>query len=447
MDQPSRAQRKPPKIGIHLMKTVLFITAPFGPAMKAIGSALEARGAKVLRVVENGGEVLSTPRRNRIRFCSRRQPFGVFLRNTIRRHNVDTVVTFNDTQDRNREALAIARDMDREIRILENGYLRPHWITVDCRGVNGNACYPRCPDFYLKQAHEPQPVELFRNCIRSHVHHTIAHHVSCYLMAWRHRFDPRSYGDHVLYQGQGYVREYLWRQTHSEATTSEAIAEHRANGRPMFLAVLQKPGDAQLKHHSDFGANAPYMREVMRSFAADAPADAILLVKQHPLDYGRERLPAVFESMQRELGLEGRAYYLRSTKIDSWLDEVAGVITINSTMGLKALQLGCPVLALGTAIYAMPRLTHQGALEDFWHAPQRPDADVCEGFLRYLQATCQVNGGFYSKSARAVLARNIADAILEPHVLPRRVMPSSAPLNDRLLGRHALAGNARRPAA
>ena len=95
--------------------------------------------------------------------------------------------------------------------------------------------------------------------------------------------------------------------------------------------ILQKPGDAQLRVHSSYGSNNPFLREACESFAAFAPKDAVLVVKQHPLDYGVERSPRLFASLVKKLNLEGRAYYLRKTSIDIVLDNTDGFVMINST--------------------------------------------------------------------------------------------------------------------
>ena len=42
----------------------------------------------------------------------------------------------------------------------------------------------------------------------------------------------------------------------------------------------------------------------------------MLVVKQHPYDYGTEKLPKLFSRLVREFNLEGRAFYIRKTSID-----------------------------------------------------------------------------------------------------------------------------------
>jgi capsular polysaccharide export protein len=65
-------------------------------------------------------------------------------------------------------------------------------------------------------------------------------------------------------------------------------------------------------------------------------------------------------------------------------------------MGILALTFGVPVVAMGYAIYDMPRLTFQSGLNDFWTQGRPPDADAFDAFRRVVAARTQVNGGFYS---------------------------------------------------
>ena len=70
---------------------------------------------------------------------------------------------------------------------------------------------------------------------------------------------------------------------------------------------------------------------------------------------------------------------------------------INSTVGLQAALQGTPVKTLGTAVYDMAGITHQGSLEAFWSDPGQVDERVVQGFRAYLLAHNQFNGNFYKR--------------------------------------------------
>jgi capsular polysaccharide export protein len=75
---------------------------------------------------------------------------------------------------------------------------------------------------------------------------------------------------------------------------------------------------------------------------------------------------------------------------------------VNSTVGLSALHHRRPVIALGTAIYSLPGLTWQGALDDFWLNAEQPDIGLYQAFLDYVVHHTQINGDLYTRTGMAM---------------------------------------------
>jgi capsular polysaccharide export protein len=82
------------------------------------------------------------------------------------------------------------------------------------------------------------------------------------------------------------------------------------------------------------------------------------------------------------------------------------MVTINSTSGTLALDIGVPVVALGQAIYDMPDITFQNGLDTFWQAPVAPDAATFAAFRRVLIERCLIPGGFFSEEALDKVVRH-----------------------------------------
>jgi short-subunit dehydrogenase len=82
------------------------------------------------------------------------------------------------------------------------------------------------------------------------------------------------------------------------------------------------------------------------------------------------------------------------------LRNAAGVVTINSTVGVTALHHGVPVKVLGNAVFNVAGLTCQSPLAAFWHDPQRPDPGLMAAFLRALIGATQVKGGYYDTASQ-----------------------------------------------
>jgi capsular polysaccharide export protein len=140
----------------------------------------------------------------------------------------------------------------------------------------------------------------------------------------------------------------------------------------------------------------------VRSFARHAPPDAHLVVKVHPLDpclkRWSRRLPAIAEAA----GIGRRVHVAHHGPLDLMLGGSRGMVTVNSTVGLRAIVLGCPTKALGRAVWDVEGLTHQGPLDRFWTEAAPPDPALRTDFLAALQATTQLRGVFYAPEGRAV---------------------------------------------
>lgn len=393
------------------MARILFVTSPFGRFFRIFADNLTARGHKVWRIAWDGGDFVSTPSRYRIPFRHRDGDCESALKAAILKHHITAIVTYNDTGERNRAAIKLAASMGLGRYIIEHGYLRPHWITFDRDGVNGHSTLPKEGAFYHNNNSGFETAKAFPCRMRDQVLSTIKHFgASVALYPWM-PFDTTYYGDSVFRQGTGYVSEYVWRKLNNERRLVEDIVKHRRDGKKMFAVILQKPGDAQLRVHSSYGSNNPFLREACQSFAAFAPKDAVLVVKQHPLDYGVEGTPRLFESLVKEFNLEGRAYYLRKTSIDIVLDNTDGFVIINSTAGLAAVQRGLPVKCCGKAIFDMEGLTFQGSLGAFWTGATPPDAATTNAFIGYLTKYSQINGALYAPKGIELASRALCDII------------------------------------
>jgi capsular polysaccharide export protein len=325
---------------------------------------------------------------------------------------------------RNRGALEAAEKTGIHSFVLENGYLRPYWVTLERDGVNGFSRLPRDPEVYLDPRYtetESAPYVRFTAGLRPHVKHTIMHFCAAVALQPIFGFDSRYYGDSVFRQGIGYFKEYCWRVANDESQKLAEILFLADQGRKVFLALLQKPGDAQLVVHSRHGGNLTFLDETLASFAANGPEDSVLVVKQHPLDYGVERAAERVDKLVEQHGLAGRVFFLRKTSIDRIMPKAFAVVTINSTAGLAAVIEQKPVFCVGRAFYNIEGLTASGSLDDFWRTATPPSPELIRGFIAFLMSTSQFNGGFHTPEGRAILAPRLAQRLIEGVGMPQRV--------------------------
>ena len=91
----------------------------------------------------------------------------------------------------------------------------------------------------------------------------------------------------------------------------------------------------------------------------------------------------------------------------------AGVITVNSTAGLTALNFGTKCKTLGRAVYNIEGLTFQGPLDSFWQSQSMPDNDLFLRFRQLMAEMTQVLGSFSTKEGMALAVETIAKRLIE----------------------------------
>jgi capsular polysaccharide export protein len=308
----------------------------------------------------------------------------------------------------------LAQEPGIRVHVFEEGYIRPNWITLERGGVNGESRLPRDPAWFVRVNENlpdyggGRPV---RTSLAVRAAHDMAYHIA-------NLADPvlfPGYRSHRPYhpalEYAGWARRFsaLPFRRRGDARRFLDLVEGRA---PFFLLPLQLFGDFQITRHSPFSSMADALAEVLQSFASSAPAETRLLIKNHPLDTGLFDYRKRLAELERELDLRGRVFFVEAGDLPAMIAAAQGVVVVNSTVGMTALQMGRPVKALGTAIYDLPGLTYQGTLQDFWQGPAPPGREIFEAFRNVVIHTTQVNGDFYTREGIAMAVEGCLPRLL-----------------------------------
>lgn len=392
--------RVPPPDGEALVgRRFLIASAPFGPFARDLAGAIEAAGGEVRRLIVNMGDLFDWRRgAGRVH----REPFEVFraaLPDWI--GEFTDVIVFGDTSPHARAVLAAARRRGLATWILENGYFRPDWITLERLGVNAGGCSPIHPEAYADvQAREPRPVPVGR-ILPWHVTH-ISLYYFIELMGrrafphFRPEYDPPPWRQAFGHTG---------RALKSRRTATRRRLRTVLKGDLAFVLVcLQRDGDSQLVRHSSLPTNRAFLARVLDSFAAHAPPELHLVVKGHPLDAGVDDMEAETARLSAARGVGGRVHYLDGGALADLCRASKGLVVNNSSAALSALGFGTPVKVLGQAFFDMEGLTDQRPLEEFWSAPRAPDPDLFARVRTWVIDNTQINGGFHGPRVRRATA-------------------------------------------
>jgi capsular polysaccharide export protein len=382
-------------------RNVLLLQGLMGPLFRRVGQALRRDGYGVHKVNFNGGDRLFWRLPGGVDYRGTLENWPATLTRLIADLQITDVVLFGDCRPMHMAALAICRDLHVPVHVFEEGYIRPDWVTLELGGVNGHSTLPRDPAWYRAEAsalppapeHHAVPSSFRRRAIEG-----LLYNAADVLTRWHYPHWQNHRPWHPLVEGMGWLRK-LGRRKTMAARAHVVLADLAARPEPYMLFPLQLDSDAQIRLHSSFAGIADALRLVISSFAANAPADLRLVIKEHPLDNGVRDWRLETMTLARQYDVADRILYLETGDIVPVAERARGVVTINSTSGTLALALGVPVIALGQAVYDIDGITFQGTLDDFWRDPGVPDMATFAAFRRVLIDRCLVAGGFFSDEA------------------------------------------------
>lgn len=384
-------------------RTVLLLQGLMGPLFRRLGQELMRAGHKVHKVNFNGGDRLYWRLPNGINYRGTLEDWPLELRLLIEELGVTDVVLFGDCRPHHAAATAVCRETNVRVHVFEEGYIRPDWVTLELDGVNGHSKLGRDPEWYRQMAkHLPALPEhqQVASSFRRRATEGFLYNFADVLSRWAYPHWSNHRPWHPLIEGVGWARK-LWRRK-KQRIEAEALMDHLAQlDDPYYLFPLQLASDAQIRLHSPFSSMTEALTMVLKSFAQHAPPRARLVVKEHPLDNGVRDWQAETKTIASMLGIADRVDYLAWGDIVPVARKAKGMVTINSTSGTLALDMGRPVVVLGQAIFDMPDLTFQDGLGRFWKEATPPDQATFDAFRRVLIERCLIPGGFFSEEALA----------------------------------------------
>ncbi len=379
-------------------RVFLFLQGPSSPFFHKVADGLSVLGHAVHCIRFCPGDHLFW-RRRAVNYRGRLSAWPEFIERFYQRHGVTDLVLLGEHRQHHRIAIDLAWQREIRVTVTDFGYLRPDWINLECDGMSGQSCFPRDPGAIRELAarcHRRDTDLRYHDSFWTMARHEMAYHMGSSLFWWLypHYRSFKLENPFLAYAGIG-LRMLAARR--NQARTRRTLALMADNGASYYLYPLQLANDFQLRAYSDFPSQEAAIELVIDSFAGHAPEDAHLLVKVHPWDPGLMNWRRIVNRHAARHGVEDRVHYVDGGNISKMCKVARGVVTINSTAGLLALRMGCPVMTLGQAVYDIPGLTHRPRLDDFWREGVPPDSELLEAFLDAMAATIQVRGVFYAQ--------------------------------------------------
>ncbi|WP_036521916.1 capsule biosynthesis protein [Novosphingobium acidiphilum] len=407
-------------IAANQSKRFLFLQGPPGPFFRELAKALEDRGMDTHRINICGGDAYDWPERS-VNYRGGRRKWPIFFDRYVRTHEITDLVLFGDCRPMHQIALRMARMRGVHIHVFEEGYIRPDWMTLERDGVNGHSPIERNPEIILSQAKWlPDVPNLPRitASFKRRAHDSFWHYYHVVVRKFAYPFYSSHRQGSLALDGIGWLIKLARKGRRARQAEQTLMLIKR---KQYFLFPLQLSGDYQIRAHSPFGSMVIAVEYVLESFAKFAAADAVLVVKEHPLDSSYRNWRTTIAHMAKKLGVADRVHHMDGGDLGELASKARGMVCVNSTSGTLGLEVGRPVIALGEAVYDVEGITHQLGLDTFWTQPQYPDDKLYRAFKRMIHAKCLVRGGLASKSGVATLVKNSVRRLLSDDGLP--VMP------------------------
>lgn len=397
-------------------RTILMLQGPPCRFWRELGAKLKTAGFRVIHVGFSLADCVFWRGSGQRIYRGSLRAWRAWLAELIEREGVSDVLYYADRQPYHAAAIGVARQAGVRAWAIENGYLRPDWITMEPEAMGSQSRFSRTPEEICEiaaAADAPDLAPIFHHGFaREAVSEVLYHAVMTLGRPAFPNYVADKYYPPLLDYACWLKKWALGGSAVREARRVEAAC--RRADWPFALLALQLQSDYQIRASSPYRCLSEMLEEVVASFAAHAPADLRLVVKLHPMDNGWENWPAEIGRIASAHRVAGRIHCIDGGSLDLFLSAARGVVTVNSTVGVHALRRHCPVIALGDAIYDMAGLTHQAGLGRFWSEPERPDAGLVSDFVTALAARVQVRGSFYDPRGRVAAIGEIAQRLSEP---------------------------------
>lgn len=401
-----------------LPRRFLFLQGPPTPFWSELGREVMRQGAGVVQVSLSLGDRINWGAGPSLNYRGRFADWPAFIERLMRDQRITDVVLYADRQPYHAVAGSVARRLGIYVNVVEFGYLRPDWLTLERDGMSAYSHFPTDPEIIRELAKDlpaPDLIERYKHRFEVEAFHEVLYNLSAYLgwplypglradKYYNPVLDYLSYIPRLLASGRRNRRAHLRTRRWLDA------------GHKYIIMPLQMQSDYQLRSNAPFAHQKEAIEAVLVSLARHAPQHLRIVFKIHPLDNGWERWSHVVGRITGRLDIARRASAIDGGHLPTLLRHAQGAIVINSTVGIHALINGSPVKVLGSAVYDIAGLTHQGSLDSFWSEARPPDPALRDAFLKLLAASIQVKGSFYHRDGRRVAAEECARRMIAREV-------------------------------
>ncbi|SCM76443.1 Capsule polysaccharide biosynthesis [uncultured Pleomorphomonas sp.] len=400
---------------------VLLLQGPVGPFFKVLQSRLLQDGIDAWRICFNAGDLAFSSRKNRITFMGSRREWRDWLNEILASNTIDTIVMFGSERPAHIVARELASIHGVRVISLEEGYIRPGYVTLEESG--NNACSPVAgclPPENYGSVYDGSGKTDFKSFRKMSAHGAIYYAIRTLFSFGKQRelyHRPISAFPEMFYWVRNAGRRILG-QSHNFSTI-QTLLEYW--NKKYYIVPLQVAVDANLQASALGWDSVRLISAAIRSFSQSAPNDTRLVFKIHPMERGHNNFGPLIQSTAATLGVGDRVDVIDVGSMGLLARHAAGMITINSSSGLSAIFHGTPLLVIGKAIYAHPELAicadGNPDFDSFWSSSHVAEAPFRHRYLAWLKEECLIPGDYYAPHGMTLACDGILKSLTDGTVI------------------------------
>jgi capsular polysaccharide export protein len=397
---------------------VLMLQGPVGPFFRKAQALLNDSGFDAWRVCFNAGDRLFARGSKCLHFSGTGDAWRDWFTEVLSEHGFDYVLLFGCEREIHRIAIEQCASIGVPVLCLEEGYIRPGFVTMEVGGNNW-----RSPIAGLLP--DEEGAEKRRERVKGTTYPSSFGAMATYAFAYfavrgvfsrpseRKLFHKhkRSLAPEAFYWIKNYYRKF--RNLGRNYRSMERLLEH--HDKKYYLVPLQVHDDSQLGTAASGWNNQKLILKSIVSFARNAPPTYQLVFKIHPMERGHSQDIHFIRQVSVLNNVADRVHILDNGSLGLLTRHSAGMVTINSTSGLSALQHGIPLAVLGQAFYRIPDLAfcvNKGIdLDEFWSANHVAPAALRRDYLNWIAHSCVQPGDFYAYEGMEVALNSLLEKL------------------------------------
>ena len=327
----------------------LLLQGPVGPFFADLRRALADLDFETRHIAFNAADLAFADLFSTDLFRGREREWRTHLRGVLDAWSPDVVILFGCERVRHAVARKMCRERSIPVLSLEEGYVRPGYVTAEWGG--NNRCSPLAhatPERIARlaaAAAKPGPAapSSFGRMAWFGFLYYVAR--SAFLPVMPHSIHHKR---RPLVSETGCWLRSVWRKLTRARRNRRVIDWLLEHQRDDFVVVpLQVRDDMQLEKAGRGWTNGRVIDQVIASFAHHAPPTRVLVFKVHPLERGHSDALERVRAVAAEHGVAERVLAIDDGSIGLVVSASAGMVTVNSTSAFSALLRGVPLCVLG----------------------------------------------------------------------------------------------------